>query len=106
MSRPITKESLRVESAPYKGSCGDSATARNKRFLPAFKNTENGQVQLARLPNGQVAPMHLISYLPPSWAARRDTDGTVLELVGSVVAGFVRDGRFYTREEASTAEPG
>ena len=45
--------------------------------------------------------MHLIAALPKTWASRCDDRGNVLELIDSVVAGFVKNGRFYTREEAA-----
>jgi hypothetical protein len=47
--------------------------------------------------------MHVISCLPDEWAAERDAAGEIVRLKDSVIAGFVRDGRFYTREEAATA---
>ena len=104
MSRPLTEDVLREESATYVGSCGDSTTARKNHFIPAFRDEADGRVELARLKNGCVAPMHLITALPKSWATRVDDAGNVLELIETIVAGFVRDGRFYTREEAALAK--
>jgi hypothetical protein len=34
---------------------------------------------------------------------KRDRAGNTLGVKASVIAGFVRDGRFYTREEAARA---
>ena len=111
MSRPVsqrsettqitTQRSLVEESARFVGSCGDSATATQHHFLPAFCNRADGRVELAKLPNGQNAPMHLICALPEAWASKCDSDGTVVELIDGIVAGFVRNGHFYTREEAA-----
>ena len=103
MSRPLTQESVQRESIEYAGTCGESATAKKSRFLPAFRNDSDGSVELARMPNGQPAAMHLISELPSSWACKLDDQGKVIELIEEIVAGFVRDGRFYTREEAAAA---
>ena len=69
--------------------------------MPAFRNEADGRVELARLADGRPAPMHLISALPQEWAVRCDGRGNVLELVEDIIAGFLRDGRFYTREEAA-----
>jgi hypothetical protein len=108
MSRPSlaqkrTQESVQQESVEFAGTCGESATATQSRFHPAFRNEADGRVEVARMPNGQPAAMHLISALPESWAAKLDDDGHVVELIEGIVAGFVRDGRFYTREEAAAA---
>lgn len=103
MSRPNNQLAVRTESDAYIGTCGESATARQHKFLPAFRNERDGRVELARLSNGRPAPMHLISALPQEWAVRCDERGNVLELIEEVVAGFFRDDRFYTREEAASA---
>ena len=101
MSRHRNQYAVTAESQPYNGTCGESVVACKHQFVPAFCNSADGRVELARLPNGKPAPMHLISALPQEWAARCDDDGNVLELIDSIVAGFVKDDRFYTREEAA-----
>jgi hypothetical protein len=50
-----------------------------------------------------LAPIHLLSGLPPEWVVTRDAAGGVSAVKPSIVAGFLRDGRFYTREEAARA---
>lgn len=101
MSRHRNQLAVTRESEPYNGTCGESVVACQHKFLPAFCNREDGRIELARLPNGKPAPMHLIAKLPKVWAARCDGKGNVLELIDSIVAGFVKNGRFYTREEAA-----
>ena len=101
MSRHRNQHAVTAESQPYNGTCGESVVACQHQFIPAFCNSADGRVELARLPNGKPAPMHLISALPQAWAARCDNDGNVLELIDSIVAGFVKNGRFYTREQAA-----
>lgn len=101
MSRPNTQEFVHKQSIPYLGTCGESATACEQRFVPAFRNHTDGQVELARLPNGKPAAMHLICGLPHAWARKLDDAGSVVELIDTVEAGFVRNGRFYTRAEAA-----
>ena len=101
MSRHRNQVAVTRESATYLGTCGESVVAGQHKFLPAFCNRVDGRVELARLPNGKPAPMHLIAALPKAWAARCDEGGNVVELIDSVIAGFVKNGRFYTREEAA-----
>jgi hypothetical protein len=50
-----------------------------------------------------LAPIHLLCGLPAEWVVSRDAAGGVSAVKPSIVAGFLRDGRFYTREEAARA---
>jgi hypothetical protein len=69
----------------------------------AFCDRETGRTELSRFACGSPAPCHLIDGLPEDWVVARDAAGNAVAIKGSVVAGFVRDGRFYTREEAARA---
>lgn len=101
MSRPLTQDRVKEESADFLGTCGESATATQSHFQPAFQNPADGCVVAARFPSGAVAPMHLICGLPKTWGRKFDQQGNVVELIDGIVAGFVRAGSFYTREEAA-----
>jgi hypothetical protein len=103
MNRPIDKDRLHLENLAFAGTCGVSEQARSARFVPAFKDLDTGRVELACLPSGAPAPMHIISRLPDEWVATRNDAGEIIALKASIVAGFVRDDRFYTREEAASA---
>lgn len=96
-----TYQQLRAENAAYAGTGGISRNNRAARFAPAFRDCLTGRVELARLENGCPAPMHLLSGLPEEWVSGRDDSGRVVGLKASIIAGFVRDGTFYTREEAA-----
>jgi hypothetical protein len=78
----------------------DHAGAVSPEFVPAFLNKSTGQVELSRWGNGEPASMHLIRFLPRDWAATLDSQGRVTKLLPSVVAGYARDGVFFTRTEA------
>jgi len=101
MNQPLNPRTLRQQTLAFRGTCGESRLAGGKGFLPAFCDPASGRVELARLANGQPAAMHLITYLPADWTASRDGAGRVLTLRPGIVAGFVRDDRFFTREEAA-----
>ena len=47
--------------------------------------------------------MHLLDGLPDEWVVNRDTGGRPSAVRPSVIAGFVRNGLFYTREEVAAA---
>ena len=96
-----TNQELRSENAVFAGTGGISQNNRQARFLPAFRDVETGRVELARFEDGTPASMHLLVGMPDEWVAGRDENGRIVALKDAVIAGFVRDGRFYTREEAA-----
>jgi len=98
-----TYERLREENEIYAGTGGVSENNACARFLPAFMDRSTGRVEPARKENGTPAPMHLLFGLPEEWVSARDVDGHITALKDTIVAGFVRDGVFYTREQAACA---
>lgn len=96
-----TYERLREENEAYAGTGGVSENNREARFRPAFRDELSGRVELARTEDGGDAPMHLLCCLPEEWVSERDDAGRIVALKVTVIAGFVRDGAFYTREEAA-----
>ena len=103
MNNLLTSETLRRQNLAFVGTGGVSEENRSSGFRPAFYDVATGRVELARFGNGLPAPMHLLDGLPDSWIASRDATGRVTALKASVIAGFVRDGVFYTREQAAAA---
>lgn len=53
--------------------------------------------------DGQPAPVHLLDGLPSEWVEARDAQGNVTKARSGVVAGFLRNGVFFTREAAAQA---
>jgi hypothetical protein len=47
--------------------------------------------------------VHTLDGLPTKWIKQRDAEGHVTATIATVIAGFLRNGRFYTREEAASA---
>ncbi len=72
------------------------------RFAPAFRDTLTGEVFPSVYASGEPAPIHLLDSLPELYITCRgpgqETDFLVSE---RIEAGFLRDGRFYTRSELS-----
>lgn len=98
-----TQNEVKRASDPFLGTCGESATARQHRFIPAFRCERSGRVELARFLNGKIATMHLIIALPREWASKIDGNGGVVRLKSGITAGFWRDATFFTRAEAQVA---
>lgn len=99
----LTPARLRKENSIFAGTGGVSRGNRASGFLPAFYDAESGSVEVARFSNGALAPMHLLDGLPDAWVKRRCPSGQVIAVKDSVVAGFFRQGRFYTRDQAARA---
>lgn len=97
----MNSRTLRLENLAFAGTHGVSENNRDLGFKPAFLDKRTGRVELARHSDGREAGMHLINWLPRSWAETLDKQGRVLSLKPGIIAGFVQDGVFYTREEAA-----
>ncbi len=97
----MDNQTLHLENLAYAGTRGISQNNSVSGFKPAFLNKSTGRIEIARLKNGRQAPMHIISWLPKKWASCFDEDGLVLKLRPGIIAGFERDGCFYTRDQAA-----
>jgi len=58
-------------------------------------------VYLSRNPNGQLAAFHTLEGLPDEVIAARHTNGKVAYTISTLISGFLKDGTFYTRQEAA-----
>jgi hypothetical protein len=99
MGTPLTPQELRRESQRYRGTRGVSAQAAVVGFLPAFRDEETGETHLSTFADGSLATIHLLEGLPETWVVDRDDAGRIIAIKGSIIPGFVRDGRFLTREQ-------
>lgn len=99
----IDEMALGEQNRIHGGSGGVSAVARGSGFCPAFIDGETGAVYRSCYANGEPAPFHLLDGLPAEVVKARHPSGRVAAVKGSVVAGFLQGGRFYTREQAALA---
>ena len=103
MNRPVSEQTLHQQNLAFAGTTGVSENNRRMRFQAAFRDEESGRVEVARFENGKLAPAHLIVGLPREWAVAFTSVGSIVAIKPSIIAGFVRDGVFFTREEAAVA---
>lgn len=102
-TRMLSIAILKEQNERFMNTGGRSQENRSEGFRPAFSDTSTGAVYLSRFADGRPAPMHMLDGLPQEVVATRNAAGRVTAIKESVVAGFVRDGLFYTREEAAAA---
>ncbi|MCC6533202.1 MAG: hypothetical protein IT531_11680 [Burkholderiales bacterium] len=98
---PLTKRYLVLEAESYRGSGGVSAENRAQGFQPAFIDTSTGATYLSTFVDGRPAPFHLLDGMPDDLVVARDCRGRVAQVLGTIIAGFLREGVFYTREQAA-----
>ncbi len=99
----LTRKTLEDENRRYTGRGGISEETRGLGFLPAYLDSATGNIHLSRFADGRRAPIHLLEGLPEQLVLRREASGKVVAVKDSVSAGFVREGRIYTREQAAMA---
>ena len=103
MNQFLTVYGLWRENKFFQGTGGVSRGNRRFRFEPAFRDLETGVVYPSCHGDGSPAACHLLDGLPPNLAVAHDERGRITAVKSSVVSGFIREGRFYTREEAAQA---
>jgi hypothetical protein len=99
----LTARVLKRQNRRFKGTGGVSQENRSQRFSPAFLDARTGTIFLSRFADGRVAPVHVLDGLPQELVVERAASGRVTAIRESVVAGFIRFGRFYTREQAAAS---
>ncbi|MDT3671228.1 MAG: hypothetical protein ROZ37_12970 [Aromatoleum sp.] len=99
----LTPRELADQNHRFAGTGGRSEENCHAAFRPAFLDRDTSQVYESRFADGRPAPIHLLDGLPDEVVVARTTCGRVLAVKESVIAGFVRAARFYSREEAAAA---
>ena len=99
--RAYTRKHLRAENRRFRGSGGVSQNNAQQGFIPAFRDCATGQVYRSCFANGCPAPIHLLDGLPDELVLARNDAGRAIALRPTVIAGFVRNLDFYTREQAA-----
>lgn len=99
----LTAERLAAENERHRGTPGISSEGRALGFRPAFLDRATRVVYPSRYADGRHAPFHVLDGLPAPLVVFRQRDGRVVGVKSSVISGFLRGGRFYTRAQAACA---
>jgi hypothetical protein len=99
----LTLHTLETQRTVYQGTGGVSEVNVTFAFEPAFLDAETGTLCRSRFADGKLAPCHCLDGLPVEFVLQRDDCGHVVAVKATIIAGFVRDERFYSREEALRA---
>ncbi len=90
---------LARENRAYRDTGGVSKGNRASGFVPAFKDQETGAIYPSCFANGELAPFHSLEGLPRELLVFTGVDAPTVK--DSLVSGFLRGGRFYTRDQAA-----
>lgn len=101
MQTTLSEAALKRENTWFRGTGGRSEENHGAGFRPAFLDAETRIIYASRFVDGMPAPFHLLDGLPDDVVLARHPCGRVAQVKASVVSGFVREARFYTREEAA-----
>lgn len=101
MTRMLTPQMLKADNQLFIGTGGVSAENQCRGFIPGFLDRETGAVYCSCWADGRPAPFHALDGLPPHLIQERDRSGHITAIKPSVIAGFIRQGHFYTREQVA-----
>ena len=96
-----SQANLKLENERFGETGGVSERNRDEGFVPAFQDTATGRVYRSCFANGNPAPIHLLDGLPADLVVERDNAAHPTAFKATLVAGFLRADRFYTRDQAA-----
>ncbi len=99
----LSSQLLKKQNNLFYGTGGVSRNNRQVGFLPGYMDQHSGLTMVSCFADGRPAPVHVLDGLPDGWVTERDACGRVVKVRAGVVAGFLRNDRFYTREQAAFA---
>ncbi len=97
----LSHDKLSRENMCYSGTGGVSNENRSLGFIPAFCDTDSGKIYLSCHKDGTQAAIHMLDGLPDKLVTARDAQHRIIAIKPSVIPGFVKEGHFYTREQAA-----
>ncbi len=101
MAQIMTRGTLKTQNQVFASTRGVSRKNRGLGFVPGFLDQETGFVYASCNADGSPAPIHRMDGLPDEVVLMRTPAGRVVVVKGSLIAGFIRNGHFYTREQAA-----
>ncbi|PIE83673.1 MAG: hypothetical protein CSA09_01445 [Candidatus Contendobacter odensis] len=102
MTQMLTVNTLEMENQLFSGTGGVSQENQHTGFLPGFLDQDTGDIYPSCRSDGIPAAIHILDGLPNHLILARDPTGRVIAAKTRVIAGFIRQGCFYTREQAAS----
>ncbi len=99
----LTRETLRTQNQRYSHTAGVSRHNHRRGYLPGFLDQETGSMYPSCKADGSLAPIHMMDGLPESLITARSASGRAAAVKRTVIAGFIKEGHFYTREQVASA---
>ncbi|MBK8321256.1 MAG: hypothetical protein IPL06_00590 [Betaproteobacteria bacterium] len=103
MKKLLNPQILEASAAAHVRTGGRAGENEHLGFRPAFFDTATCALYLSTFADGRPAQVHLLDGLPEDVVVVRSDCGRVIAAKASLVAGFERDGFFYTRRSAARA---
>jgi hypothetical protein len=103
MKRVMSEKRLKQENRMHAGTGGRSESNSGYGFRPAYLDFATQTIYPSRFADGRPAPLHLLDGLPNEVVAIRAPSGRVIAAKATLIAGFERNGFFYTRSAAAKA---
>ena len=101
MLQSMTIKTLTDHNRIFAGTKGVGRENQSLGFTPGFLDRETGRIYISRKADGTLAKIHLLDGLPEDLVLARTPSGQVAAIKGTVIAGFILDGQFYTRDQAA-----
>ena len=101
MAHMMTRRTLKIQNRAFAGTGGVSRENHGLGFVPGFKDQATGAIYPSCRADGTPVPVHLMDGLPESLVLARSPSGQVAAIKATVIAGFIKDGCFYTREQVA-----
>ncbi len=99
----LSEQALARENREYAATAGISKNCQSGGFAPAFYDSQSDSSVISRYADGSPAPIHILDGVPVEWVSDYDAEGHVIALRPGVISGFLRAGRFYTRDQVAKA---
>jgi hypothetical protein len=103
---PMSEKRLHEDNVREAGSGGRSQDNRGLGLRPAFLDFSTQAIYPSRFSDGRPAPIHSLDGLPDELVVESSAQGRVLSAKPTVIAGFERNGLFYTRSATALCGEG
>jgi hypothetical protein len=103
MKRVMSEKRLKQENQIHAETGGRSQANSSHGFRPAFLDFATQTIYPSCFADGRPAPLHLLDGLPNEVVSIRAPSGRVVAAKATIIAGFERNGFFYTRTAAAKA---